>query len=102
MRTKVQLFLMKNMCLNMCLNTFSQVNGCEVKYLKVDFHSIQVFLSPHEAFRGEVRAGKGTKKHGQNFCGISESKIKGEPKGFGGRGNEEKVLHPEGWRGSAR
>lgn len=32
---------MNNMCLNMCLHTFSQVNGCEVNYLKVDFHSIQ-------------------------------------------------------------
>lgn len=41
MRANIQLFLMKNMCLNMCLNTFSQAIGCEVKYLKVNFHSIQ-------------------------------------------------------------
>lgn len=55
--------------------------------------------------RGEKKLAKRPKKRGQDFCGLSESKIKGEPEGFSrreGEGGEEKVLHPEGWRGSAR
>lgn len=105
MRTKLQLFPHEEHVFEHVFEHFQSSYGLWSEVFKSwfsEYSEWKVFLSPHEAFRGEVRTGKGTKKRGQNFCGISESKIKGEPEGFSGRGNEEKVLHPEGWRGSAR